>query len=83
MIVNLNTLLNFSISLLIRFFYLNEIFTGKGLFCSKKVTMYLTHHQRKHVELLKVHLFAACEDHKWAIEVSADDKAYIRPETSG
>jgi hypothetical protein len=35
------------------------------------------------VELLKLHLFADCEDHKWAMEVSADDKAYVRPETSG
>lgn len=71
------------------FFYLNEIFTGKGIFCSEKPPKtgdndnVLTHHQRKHVEQLKLHLFAACEDHKWAREVSADTKAYIRPETSG
>ena len=66
---------------------MNKTFTGKTLFCSKKPPKtgdnenVLTHHQRKHVELLKLHLFADCEDHKWAMEVSADDKAYVRPET--
>lgn len=44
----------------------------------------MTHHQRKLVDLAKHHLFGDPEEHhKYAVNISADDKAYIRPETSG
>lgn len=62
---------------------------GKGLFCSKKPPKtedsenLLTHHQRKLVDLAKHHLFADEDCHKFAIHLSFDDKAYIRPGTSG
>jgi len=62
---------------------------GKGLFCSKKPPKtdngdnILTHHQRKHVELAKFHLFSSSEMCKFGLDISFDDKAYIRPETSG
>lgn len=65
------------------------VFLGKGLFCSKKPPKtedsedLLTHHQRKLVDLAKHHLFADKDCHKFAIHMSVDDKAYIRPGTSG
>jgi len=59
------------------------------MFCAKKPPKtedsenLLTHHQRKLVDLAKHHLYANHDNCKYAVHISADDKAYIRPETSG
>ncbi|XP_065130789.1 uncharacterized protein [Paramisgurnus dabryanus] len=63
---------------------------GLGLWCSKKPPKTeerdneCTHHQRKHVSLAKEHLFGveAGERRKFAVAISMDDKAYLRPGTS-
>ena len=64
---------------------------GLGLWCSKKPPKTeerdneCTHHQRKHVALAKQHVFGpeAGERRSFALAISMDDKAYLRPGTSG
>ncbi|CAH1240946.1 Hypp6235 [Branchiostoma lanceolatum] len=64
---------------------------GKGLWCSKKPPKTedrdneCTHHQRKHVALAKEHRFGKGADgsRNHSLLISMDDKAYLRPGTSG
>ena len=62
---------------------------GLGLFCTIKPPKTdnphneLTHHQRRHRKLARQHIFRNEAEAKYCIAVSKDDKAYIKPGTSG
>ena len=66
------------------------LFVGKWLFCSKKPPKTevegheSTHHQRAHVKLNRIDMFgAASEIQAGCLDISEDDKAYVRPGTDG
>jgi hypothetical protein len=66
------------------------LFTGDWLFCAKKPPKTedheteLTHHQRAHIKLNRTDMFGKRSVFFPAgIEISFDDKAYVRPRTDG
>lgn len=66
-----------------------KLHLGKGLFCTKKPPKAEdcdnenTHHQRSHCKNVREFLFSDTNNKKFAFMKSKDDKAYIRPGTSG
>ncbi|CAC5384100.1 unnamed protein product [Mytilus coruscus] len=60
---------------------------GKWLFCAKKPPKTeselheTTHHQRSHVKVNRESMFTLEDMHNVSLEVSMDDKAYLRPGT--
>ena len=66
------------------------LFVGKWLFCSKKPPKTevegheSTHHQRAHVKLNRIDMFgAASKMQAGCLDISENDKAYVRPGTDG
>ena len=63
-------------------------YAGKWLFCVRKPPKTeesqteLTHHQRAHVKLNRWDVFAT-DKAEHGLELSFDDKAYVRPGTDG
>jgi hypothetical protein len=66
-----------------------KLHRGKGLFCTKKPPKAEdcdnenTHHQRSHCKNVREFLFSDPNTKEFAFMKSMDDKAYIRPGTSG
>lgn len=62
---------------------------GKALFCTKKppkaedLVNENTHHQRSHCKNVREFLFSKSCGRKFSFMKSMDDKAYLRPGTSG